>query len=265
MMRRRVFSMVVLLCVCVAGASAASAQEFQKSYRVGPNASISVSNVSGAVNVSGYDGDAVTVSAYKEGQDRERVEIVDESAGNNVRLSVEYPRNCNCDASVRFEVRVPRSVGYDFAKISTASGDISLKNVQGRVRARTASGEVLLEGVSGEIDASTASGNVSVREAAGTVSASSASGDVDVEIARLEGNGNMKFTTASGDVSVRMPSSLDAEVHMSSVSGAVKTSFPIQVHERQYGGGSYAEGRLGGGARTLRITSASGNVSLTQN
>jgi DUF4097 and DUF4098 domain-containing protein YvlB len=105
---------------------------------------------------------------------------------------------------------------------------------------------------------------VSVREAAGTVSASSASGDVDVEIARLEGTGNMKFSTASGDVNVRMPSSLDAEVHLSSVSGSVKTSFPIQVQERQHGTGSYAEGRLGAGARTLRITSASGNVSLTQ-
>lgn len=263
-MRKQLFRIVILLCVCAAGASAASAQDFQKSYRVGANGSISVSNVSGAVNVSGHDGDAVTVSAFKEGRDREQVEVVDESAGGNVRVRVEYPRNCNCDASVRFEVRVPRSAAYEFNKISTASGDISFKNVRGRVRASTASGEVVLEDVAGEINASTASGNVSVREAAGTVSASSASGDVDVEIARLEGTGNMKFSTASGDVNVRMPSQLDAEVYLSSVSGSVKTSFPIEVHERRHGAGSYAEGRLGGGARTLRITSASGNVSLTQ-
>jgi hypothetical protein len=263
-MRKQLFRIAVLWCVCAASAAVASAQEFQKSYRLGPDAGIQIRNVSGAINISGHDGDAVTVAAYKEGRDREQVEVVDESTGNGINIGVEYPRNCNCDASVRFEVRVPRSVAYNFTKISTASGDISFKSVRGRVRASTASGEVLLEDVAGEINASTASGNVSVREAAGTVNASSASGDVDVEIARLEGTGNMKFSTASGDVHVRMPSALDAEVYLSSVSGAVKTSFPLQVHERQHGSGSYAEGRLGGGARSLRITSASGNVSLTQ-
>lgn len=262
-MRKQLFRIASVLCLCVASSAVASAQDFQKSYRLGADGSVSIRNVSGAINIVGYDGDAVTVSGFKEGRDRDRVEVVDESTAGGVNVSVEYPRNCDCDASIRFEVRVPRSVAYDFSKISTASGDIQLKGVRGRVRARTASGEVLVEDVTGEIDASTASGNVSVREASGTVNASSASGDVDVEIARLEGTGNMKFSTASGDVSVRLPSSLDADVHLSSMSGSVKTSFPIEVRERQHGPGSYAEGRLGGGTRTLRISSASGNVSLT--
>ncbi|MBA3239823.1 MAG: DUF4097 family beta strand repeat protein, partial [Acidobacteria bacterium] len=79
---------------------------------------------------------------------------------------------------------------------------------------------------------------------------------------RLEGAGDMKFSTASGDVVVRLPSSLDANVHLSTMSGKVVTNFPLEVKERQYGPGSTAEGQLGSGARKLRISSASGDVSL---
>lgn len=260
---RQLFRLASVVALCLASSVVASAQDFQKSYTLGANGSVSISNVSGAINISGYDGDAVTVSGFKEGRDREQVEIVDTSSANGIDLSVRYPRNCNCDASIRFEVRVPRSITYDFSKIATASGDIQIKGVRGNIKARTASGDVLVEDVSGEIEAATASGNLNVREAAGTVSASSASGDVHVEIARLEGTGNMKFSTASGDVSVSLPASLDADVHLASLSGTVKTSFPLEVKERKHGPGSWAEGRLGAGSRTLRITSASGDVSLT--
>jgi DUF4097 and DUF4098 domain-containing protein YvlB len=74
-----------------------------------------------------------------------------------------------------------------------------------------------------------------VRDASGTVSAQSASGNVEVEIARLEGTDDMKFSSASGDVNVRLPANLDAEVEMSSASGSVKTTFPLQIEDRRYG------------------------------
>jgi DUF4097 and DUF4098 domain-containing protein YvlB len=61
------------------------------------------------------------------------------------------------------------------------------------------------------------------------VSASSVSGDVKVEINRLDGADEMKFNTVSGDVSVMLPSSLDADVDMSSHSGSIKTDFAIEV------------------------------------
>jgi DUF4097 and DUF4098 domain-containing protein YvlB len=109
---------------------------------------------------------------------------------------------------------------------------------------------------------STASGDVEVKDVAGEVSARSASGDVDVEIGSLEGTGDMKFASASGDVHVRLPASLDADVRMSTISGTVKTDFPIEVKQPRYGPGSNARGRLGGGTRSLQITSASGDVSL---
>src|SRR5205823_1655208 len=121
---------------------------------------------------------------------------------------------------------------------------------------------VTLQGVSGEIRATSASGNVRVREAAGTVNANTASGNVEVELTRLEGAGDLRFSSASGDVTVRLPSSVDADVEMSTASGSIETNFPIEVKDDRYGSGKRARGRLGSGSRLLRISTASGDVSL---
>jgi DUF4097 and DUF4098 domain-containing protein YvlB len=260
--RRNILSFVGSLALCMAAAVSASAQDFQRSYNLGAGGSVEIINVSGDVNLTGYEGSAVVVNAYKEGRDRDMVEVEDNSTQGRVSLRAKYPNNCNCDASIRFEVRVPRSANLSFDKITTASGNVKAEGFAGRLHLSTASGDVTVRAVGGEIKASSASGTVRVADATGTVNASTASGNVEVELTRLDGAGDMKFSSASGDVHVRMPTNIDARVSMSTVSGDIETNFPIEVKQSRYGSGSRAEGQLGSGARTLKISSASGNVSL---
>jgi opacity protein-like surface antigen len=262
MRRRIIFRFAAAAVLCAAWATAAQAQDFRQSFNLAPGGSITIKNVSGDINISGYDGAGVEVTAYKEGRDRDRVSVENLSTANRVSLRADYEEHCNCDAGLRFEVRVPRSVRFNFDKISTASGNLTAENVTGSVEMNTASGDVTLSGVSGEIRASTASGTVKVKDAAGNVNASSASGDVEVELTRIEGDGDMRFSTASGNVHVRLPASIDARVEMSTVSGSLETNLPIEVRKDQYGPGSRARGQLGGGSRLLKISSASGDVSL---
>jgi hypothetical protein len=250
------------IALCLAAAAGASAQDFQRSYNLGEGAAVQIANVSGEVELKGYEGSALVVNAYKTGRDRDLVEVEDESTPGRVVLRAKYPNNCNCDASVRFEVRVPRSSNLNFDKISTASGNLSAEGFSGRLTLSTASGEVSVRRVTGEIKASSASGTVRVADSSGVVNANSASGDVEVELTRLEGGGDMRFSTASGNVHVRLPSNIDAQVSMSTVSGSIETNFPIEVKTSRYGPGSSARGQLGNGSRTLKLSSASGNISL---
>jgi hypothetical protein len=226
-------------------ASAAAAQDFQKSYQPGANGQIRIGNISGDVEVTAYNGSAVTVTAFKEGRDRDRVDIEDRSSATRVDVRVRYPEHCRrCDASVRFEVQVPRGVRFDFDGISSVSGNVSVRGVSGSLRASSVSGTVRIEDVTGE------------------VSASSVSGNVDVEINKLEGADDMRFSSVSGNVNVRMPSTLDAEVHLSSLSGSLDTDFPVEVKEKKYGPGRSAQGRMGDGSRRVNMSSVSGNISL---
>ena len=246
-MRRILAVLAVARVVAVlAGADAGIAQDFQKTYPISPGGQVRISTVSGDVTVTGYNGNTIIVHGYKEGRDRDQVQIEDASAGDRVDLRARYPESCNCDASVRFEVRVPSAVDYNFERISSVSGNVRVESIKGRLKA---------EAVSGDVE---------VKQVSGLVSASAVSGNVTVELGSLGGAGDMKFSAVSGNVTVKAPASLDADIEMSSVSGSLKTDFPIEVQERRYGPGRSARGRLGAGSRNLKISSVSGRVSLTR-
>jgi len=239
----------------------AAAQDFRKSYEIGQGGSINVRNVSGDVTVTGYEGATVLVLGFKEGRDRDLVWVEDNSAGNKVDVRARYPENCDCNASIRFEVKVPRA-NYKFDAISSTSGDVEVTGVSGDLRAKSTSGNVTVKGVTGAVNASSTSGNVHVGEINGTVSGKSTSGDVEVEIAQLNGAGDMDFASTSGNVRVKLPANLDADVRMSTTSGGLKTDFPLTIEEPERGSGRRASGQIGGGSRKLKLSSTSGSVSL---
>jgi len=247
--------------VCLLLSLNVAAQDFSKNYEIGQGGSINVRNVSGDVIVTGYDGETVLVLGFKEGRDRDLVQVEDNSVGNKVDVRARYPENCDCNASIRFEVKVPRG-SYRFDAISSVSGDVEVTAVSGDLRARSTSGNVMVRGVTGAVNASSTSGNVHVGEINGTVSGRSTSGNVEVEIAQLSGAGDMDFSSTSGNVRVKLPASLDADVRMSTTSGGLKTDFPLTIEEPEHGPGRRATGRIGGGSRNLKLSSTSGSVSL---
>jgi lia operon protein LiaG len=240
-------SITISSVICLLLTLTASAQDFQKNYRIGAGGAVNIRNVSGDVTVTGYNGDTITVTAYKEGPDRDQVTIEDASGGSNVDVRARYPENCNCNVSVRFDVKVPSGINYRYDSITSVSGDVHISNVKGDLHAKSVSGDV------------------SVKGAAGAVNAASVSGDVEVEIQSLEGeNGPMEFNSVSGDVDVKLPGNLDADVKMSTLSGDLKTDFPLQVEEKKRGPGRSANGRLGNGSRSLKLSTVSGDISLSR-
>ena len=255
--------MTLSLFVALAGVTA-SAQDFQRSFNLGAGGSVNVRNISGDVIVNGHDGQAIIVTAIKSGRDRDKVNIEDRSTGNAVDVRVDYPDRCdNCDVDVRFEVKVPRSIAYKFNSFSSVSGNVSVTGVTGDLNAKTISGETTVNNVNGSVNASSVSGDVHVGKVEGTVSAKSTSGDVEVEILSLEGAAaSMEFSSVSGDVLVKLPGNLDADVKLSTMSGGLKTDFPLTIEESKYGTGRKANGKIGNGSRVLKISTLSGDVCL---
>jgi len=224
----------------------AMAEDFRKTYSIPPGGQILIGNILGSVKVKGYKGNNIEVVAHKKGPERDQVEIQDQSAGNRIDLRPIYPQFHSGNTTVDFELRVPSSIAYNFSRLSSFSGDVEVSNVMGGLRAESVRG------------------NVDVRAVRGMVSASSVSGNVNVEIDQAEGRSNMRFSSISGNISVRAPAGLDALIDMSSMSGLLKTDFPIEIQERRYGPGLSARGRLGNGKQILHMTSVSGIVSLNQ-
>jgi DUF4097 and DUF4098 domain-containing protein YvlB len=129
------------------------------------------------------------------------------------------------------------------------------------VSAHSVSGDVAVSGAEGEVRAGSVSGDVEMLHLRATgVKASSVSGDVLVGIDALAGDGSLTFTSVSGDVTVTLPSALDADITMRSVSGTLDTDFPITLNGRM--DRHALEARIGKGGRPLEVRTVSGDVRL---
>lgn len=246
MTRKSMVVLVFFTTFLIAFLELGMSQDFKRTYVLSTGGEIRIGNISGDVKVTGYKGDSIEVIAHKKGRDRNLIEIGDFSSGNRIDLHSYYPQMRGGDASVDFEVRVPGNVEYDFSRLSSVSGNVKVSNVSGRLRADSTSGNVEISDVNGLVSARTVSGNVTV------------------EINRNQDSGNMRFSSISGNVSVKAPADLDSAVEMSSISGSLRTDFPIEIQEQRYGPGRSARGKLGSGKQSLLITTVSGHVSLVR-
>ncbi|HTY61137.1 MAG TPA: DUF4097 family beta strand repeat-containing protein [Acidobacteriota bacterium] len=222
-------------------------KDFQKSYTLAPGGQIFIDNFLGDVTIRGFKGDSIEISANKKGEDRDKIEILDSSLPYRIDIRLRPPLVPVKDARVDFEVRVPESVEYNFARISSFGGNVDISSVVG------------------QLNAESVRGNVALKDVRGLVNASSFSGNIRVDIGKAQERSNMRFSSISGNIDVSAPANLDAVVDISCSSGLLRTDFPLEVQEWRYGPARSARGRLGGGMQTLRIRSVSGRVNLTKN
>jgi len=109
-------------------------------------------------------------------------------------------------------------------RVKTASGDINVASVGGRLDVAAASGHVRIRSVAGDVNAKAASGDIDVGEVAGSVVAHAASGDI--EVGRFSGE-LFQAKTLSGDVRLGVASGRKFAVEFHSLSGDVRTDFPV--------------------------------------
>ncbi len=278
-MRKKLVGLAIVGFWLGVAVTASYGQDFQKTYALPAGGTITIANVSGDIQVSGTNTGSVSVRGIREGRDKDAVEIVDESTGDHLSLKVQYPRGGNINASVRFIVEVPAGSHYKFDKLSAASGDIEVTNAAGELTASTASGDVTVSqflgnavvntasgdtritNIQGDVQTNSASGDVTIAGAAGLVSARTASGDIKAEISRADAKGEMRFASASGDITVTVPGQIGAQVEMTTGSGNLKSDFGINVEETP-GHGKKASASLGAGGITLKLSTASGDIDL---
>ena len=257
--------LILLLGACLVGsASTAVAQrgtsgDFHWAKSLRPGQWVRVNNVNGNVTVTGVDGDRVEVVGVRrrgnddwDGEDV-RVDVREWSGG--VTFCALWG-DSECDESgmhgemhgsrprgrIDFEVRLPRRLKL---AANSVSGDVRVSGVGDEVRAHSVSGDVRLDHVR-----------------APSVTGASVSGDVDASVDALTGSGDLRFTSVSGNVSLDLPRSLDADVTLKTVSGELESDFPLTIRSPARMGRHTVTGTIGRGGRELVVTTVSGDVRL---
>jgi hypothetical protein len=182
-------------------------------FDAGPAPRVEIGNVAGSIVVQGEDRADVTVEAFREGgseeeQRRWAVEIDGNAEGVTAHACCggceRTRRRCGDESvSVRFEVHVPRRARVF---ISSLSGDVQVRGVEGEEHVETVSGRIELSPAQvAEIGVSSVSGAVRLRLPRGAdarVSLSTVSGRMSGRKVFGRGTARIQVATVSGDIDV---------------------------------------------------------------
>lgn len=150
-------------------------------------------------------------------------------------------------------------------EVRGVTGDTTLLGLSGPVRAESVSGSLEAQSVTGALRITSVTGAVTVIEGAGgSVKAETVSGDmvIDLDPGELDGPpADIRLTSVSGQVAIRLPHPADARVEASTTSGSVSNAFEDLRVTGQWGTKSVT-GTLGSGRGTLKATTVSGSIAL---
>lgn len=290
-MRLRTCTLAVttLLVAAAAHAPLTAQDDFEWSGTVPAGAWLRVHSANGPIDVLPATGDRIEVVGTRDGRGRSgqpvRFEMV--RAGDDVVIcALTDDAECTDDGirnrwdsnnpeRVNFTIRLPagtnvrigtgngdlrlEGVGGDIGA-GTGNGDVEIRGTSGTVRASSGNGEILVDRATGPVRASTGNGRVDVRTARGPVQASTGNGRILIDMASLEGSGDLEFHTGSGDVVLRLPDDLDAELQVRLGNGRVDSDFPLMVQGRTNFRNLRAT--IGRGGRRLIVSSGNGDVAL---
>ena len=256
-------------------------EKFSQVIKVGDDGVLDLSHLAGDVRVTGGGGNEIKIDAVKRVRHRDANEAkrileglrIDINTFNGrVEVRTIYPRRNytssrgnSLSASVDYVIAVPAGIAV---ALKSVSGNLSVSNVRGEVRAEAVSGDVNITNTPNVAVAKTVSGDVIARDigtqtalvlgtVSGTVMASglkvrtleagSVSGDVRIggsQIERLEassvsGNiefdaplakgGRYEFTSHSGNVRVLLSGATGFELDADTFSGSVRSDVPVTL------------------------------------
>ena len=244
--------------------SSSRAADFRWEKALAAGTQVSLHNLNGDVTVSPSTSGKVEVVGIKKGRYPADVtlEVVETARGVMV-CAMFRDKDVTCDEDgyrVHDDRRYGRRRDNDWDDTQINIVVKVPKDI--RVRANSVSGDVEVTGAEGEVRAGSVSGNVRLDKLRATtaIRASSVSGDVWVVIESLAGDGDLHFSSVSGNVTAELPKNIDADVRMRSVSGSLDSDFPLTLNGRM--SRSSLEARIGKGGRDLEVTTVSGDVRL---
>lgn len=262
MLKRFAFIGIIMTCALLAFAAVGGRaeeeepgeelrEELHQTYPLAPDGRITLSNINGAVRITGWDRPEVKLDAIKRAYTRERLDEaqIDVNANaDGIDIRTRYPQeNLHFSKGSR---RNPASVDYT---LSVPRG-ARLESIE------LINGALDLAGLNGEVKASAINGRVTARELTGKVKLSTINGPLEATFAELRGE-SVTLNSVNGPVVLTIPSDASASLKASSVHGSITNSLGLPVRRGRYVGNDLA-GQLGSGGTRIKLANVSGSIEV---
>lgn len=272
--------------------AAALAEPLDLRREVAPDATVTVLNIAGKIDISTWDRNEVHLTGHTGENSELEISENDQGIRFEVRelkrkgrmgasiLTLVVPATANIIAeSVSADITVAgsragritaESVSGDlliegeteWADLSSVSGDIEFRGSATRNAIETVSGDIDVAGVSGEVALSTVSGDaVLAATSLGHGKFETVSGTLELSL-QVEDGGRLTVEAMSGDVTVALPATQTGEFRAQSFSGKIRTDFGT-VERLSTGPGNHLNHVSGNSGTMIRVESFNGDIHIT--
>ncbi len=244
---------------------AARADEWSHTYPVTGKPEVAVDANDGDVEVMVGSSQQVDVRVITRGwKIKDDVQVTGNQSGNHVEIKLhKISRVCIgiCIQSIRVEVRVPRESDLE---IRTDDGNVRVDSVRGNLQFTTGDGDVRLRDVEGSLHADTHDGNVEVNGRFDVLNLHTGDGNIDAEvIPSPAAQGEWLLRTGDGNVHLRLPGDLGAELDAHSGDGDVHVNFSGTDRDKDKDN-SFRGHINGGGGLSIQVRTGDGDITVAK-
>ncbi|HSH45959.1 MAG TPA: DUF4097 family beta strand repeat-containing protein [Longimicrobiales bacterium] len=184
--------------------------------------------------------------------------MVVRAGGNQVDVTVSGTRAAITAETVHGDIGVDG--GGDLVSLRTVQGEVRARNSTGRLEVVSVNDDVAVTGVRGDVTIEATNGDIVMRDmASAAVQASTVNGDVEYT-GTIADDGRYSLTTHNGDIILATPASANATVEVVTVQGDFESAFPVRMaggsRDRQF------EFTLGTGSARVRVESFNGSIRI---
>lgn len=267
---------------------------FEKNIPTESGKELVTSLVAGSIQVSSWSSNEVNVKVYGNDEAEEKIIFTAEQTPTGVKVDGKQKETKNMkNLTVRVEIVVPESYNI---KLYSTGGNLSIKDITGKIETNTSGGNISIEKTSGDLEAYTAGGNVNINisrgnikistsggkitatDFIGNVDASTAGGDIilagsDGKIDASTAGGNIRLdysgknlgvdmSTLGGNITAALPTDFDADADIGTLAGKITCDFAKVEKDNHVS--SYIRSKFNNGGETFKCTTSAGNIVVTK-
>jgi hypothetical protein len=183
-------------------------QEIAKTFEVGAEPSLDITNFAGPITIRAEQGDAIRVQATKKASSRSKldwIEVEMTARGERVVIRTRKQRSIN-NASVELEIFAPTNTRIE---LHTGAGTVEVHDIAGRMELYSGAGTIDVRGAHDSVRVGLGAGQITYR---GTPI------------------GQCRFETGVGEISLAVPADADLEVDLGTGLGSVDVDFDVDGH-----------------------------------
>jgi len=232
---------------------------FEAEYHATNNTILSISNVNGAINVSSWDGDNITLNATKRStygyDDLEKADIIVSENNNEITIEIQHVKPIRSRA-VDLNVKIPNNVTVKSA--SSTNGPVQITNTKGDAVFTNTNGPIIAEGIDGYIKASTTNGNIDIKDTKGVDDLTTTNGGISAEIFDIKDDIDIQST--NGGITIYLNSSINASIEIITTNGDISVyDSIISITESS---NKHLKGTIGDGEKKINVKTTNGGINV---